>query len=374
MRTRTVAAGVVAGTALAVSTVFGVGTAHAASDTDAIAAAATKLHEAGINGVIVATSDGDADWRTAVGVADTATGRKMRPDFQHRIGSVTKTFTAVALLRQVEAGHLDLDDPVGRYLPKLLPGERGRQVTVRMLLDHTSGIGNYTDVVLGGLDTSVDAYERNRYRTWSARELARIGLELEPTGEPGAEKSYSNTNYVLAGLVLQRVTGEDAQRNITREVIDRAGLRDTYFPGRDPRIDGPHSKMYFTNTVGQRGEYSVYNMTWAGTAGSLVSTAADQSRFVKALLGGELLGAEQLAVMRDGGLALTEMELGGCQVTATSGSIPGADSFVVFDSTGDRTVVIETNTSDMSAGAGEEILDAYLGLIDVAAREIVCPD
>ncbi|ADD44332.1 serine hydrolase domain-containing protein [Stackebrandtia nassauensis] len=372
MRTRTTVAGLVTGAALVAATVFTVGGAHADTvDTDPIQAAMEKLHDAGVHGVIARVDDNDQTWASAVGVADVDSGRPMSPDFEHRIGSITKTVTAVAILRQVEAGNLDLDDPVGDYLPRLLPGERGDKITVRMLLDHTSGINNHVDAMFPDLETSLDTVEKYRYRTWKPEKLARIGLKMEPTGEPGEKKSYSNTNYVIAGLVLEQVTGEDAEEHITREVIDRAGMRDTYFPGRDPSIDGPHSKAYLTIRNGEHGEFSVYNMTWAATAGALVSTADDQAAFAKALMGGRLLGDEQLAAMKDG-LGLVSTELGGCEILGTNGAVPGMDSFLAFDETGERSIVIEGNTTDQRPEVADKIGKAYMGLINTAAEETLC--
>ncbi|WP_285577627.1 serine hydrolase domain-containing protein [Actinoallomurus iriomotensis] len=127
-------------------------------------------------------------------VADTRTGRPVSPDSRHRIGSITKTLTATAVLQQVAKGRIALDAPIGRYLPDLVPGERGRQITVRM---------------------------------------------------PGAKWAYSNTNYVLAGLLPEKVTGEPAATYITEHVIRPAGLRHTYFPGTNPYIAGPRSRAYY---------------------------------------------------------------------------------------------------------------------------------
>lgn len=301
MRTRTLVAGLATGAVLTVATVFG-GSAAQAEDTanDAVQSAMEELRDAGVHGVIARLEQPGQTWESTVGVADTDTERPMSPHFSHRIGSITKTFTAVAILQQVGAGNLELDDPVGDYLPKLLPGERGERVTVKMLLDHTSGINNHVDKIFPDLETSLDNLEKYRHRTWKPERLARIGLTMKPTGEPGETKSYSNTNYVIAGLVLEQVTGDDAEDYITREVIERAGMPHTYFPGRDPHIRGPHSKAYLTLKNGEHGEYSVYNMTWAGTAGALVSTAADLSSFAKALMAGRLVGEEQLAAMKDG--------------------------------------------------------------------------
>lgn len=114
-----------------------------ALDTAELDAAMENVIRAGMPGLFAEVRHGDQVWRGAAGVADVATGRPVTADMRHRVGSVTKTFTAAAVLRQAESGRVDLDAPVGRYLPELVPGERGEAITVRMLLGHTSGLAEY---------------------------------------------------------------------------------------------------------------------------------------------------------------------------------------------------------------------------------------
>ncbi|NUW32056.1 beta-lactamase family protein [Nonomuraea sp. SMC257] len=259
------------------------------------------VHEAGMYGLYAEARDGGQAWRGASGVADVVTRRPARPDMRHRVGSITKTFTSVALLRQAERGAVDLDAPVSRYLPGLIPGERGDRITVRMLLNHTSHIGDYIAGAFPSLlEGSPASLDDNRFRRFAPEELARLGLAAEASGEPGALPGrYSNTNYVIAGLLLEKVTGEDAERVITRDVIRRAGLRDTFFPAT-PRLPAPSSKAYESmyGLIDPPRDYSVYDMSWASTAGALVSTMDDLNRFYRALLRGELIGPERLAQMR----------------------------------------------------------------------------
>ncbi|MFI6789413.1 serine hydrolase domain-containing protein [Nonomuraea sp. NPDC050383] len=259
------------------------------------------VHEAGMYGVYSEAVDGGRTWRGASGVADVVTRRPALAGMRHRVGSITKSFTSVAILQQVERGAVELDAPVDRYLPGLIPGERGAKITVRMLLNHTSHIGDY---IVGAFPSlaqgSPASLDDNRFRRFTPQELAGLGLAARPTGEPGAlPGSYSNTNYVIAGLLLEKVTGVDAERYITRNVIRRAGLRDTSFPAT-PRIPGPSSKAYESlyGLIDPARDYSTYDMSWASTAGALVSTMDDLNRFYRALLGGELIGAGALEEMR----------------------------------------------------------------------------
>src|SRR5690242_8034737 len=112
------------------------------------------VHAAGMPGVFAQVRDGDRTWNVAAGVADLDTGRPVRPQFRHRIGSITKTFVATTILQLVGEHRVNLDTPIGRYLPDVLPGELGRQVTVRMLLNHTSGIADYSGVLFGDLEAA----------------------------------------------------------------------------------------------------------------------------------------------------------------------------------------------------------------------------
>jgi D-alanyl-D-alanine carboxypeptidase len=169
-----------------------------------------------------------------------------------------------------------------------------------MLLNHTSGIGDYIAGAFPSLvQGSTASLDEHRFRRIRPQELVAFGLAAPATGEPGQRFSYSNTNYVIAGLLLERLTGEDAEAYITRHVIHRAGLRHTAFPGT-PFIPGPHSKGYeaWYGVIDPPRDYSVYDMSWAYTAGAMVSTMEDLSAFYRALLGGRLIGPRWLAEMR----------------------------------------------------------------------------
>ncbi|WP_327411997.1 serine hydrolase domain-containing protein [Streptomyces sp. NBC_01233] len=259
------------------------------------------IQEAGVYGVYSAVRDGRDRFDGAAGLADLSVGIPTRPDLRHRVGSVTKTFTAVAVLQQSAKGRVGLDRPVADYVPELLPGERGRKVTVRMLLNHTSGIDDYIADAFPSLKKgTTESLDDHRFRTVRPAELIGYGVARPQLFEPGTDWTYSNTNYLLLGEVLRKVTGQDPERLITQDVIRRAGLRDTYFPGTDPHIRGAHARMYesFFGLIDPPRDYSVYNMTWAGTAGALVSTPQDLNAFYRTLLTGNLLPRHQLDEMR----------------------------------------------------------------------------
>ncbi|MEV5968592.1 serine hydrolase domain-containing protein [Streptomyces sp. NPDC051921] len=283
-------------------------------------------------GVFAEVRDSGRTWRGASGVADLDTGRPVTPEMRHRVGSLTKTLVAAAVLRQVEAGRVRLDAPIGDHLPDLVPGERGRAVTVRMLLNHTSGIAEYIPYAFpsirgGASGVSAQSLDDNRFRRFRPAELIAMGLAAPPSGAPGATPGvYSNTNYLLLGQLLERVTGTPAEEYITRAVIEPAGLRHTSFPS-GPRIKGPHSKMYeaLWGVLDPPRDYSVYDMSWVMTGAGLVSTMEDMNRFYARLLAGRVVAPSSWAEMRrtvpvvalDGstiqyGLGLHRLEIPGC--------------------------------------------------------------
>jgi D-alanyl-D-alanine carboxypeptidase len=259
----------------------------------ALQAALDAVHEAGMPGLLAEVRDGATTWRGATGVADVTSGAPMRPWFEHRIGSLTKTFVATALLQLVGEGRLGLDDPVGRYVGDLLPADLATQVTVRMLLQHTSGIGDYPVALL----RSLDDLERYRTETLSPQRLVALGLALPRANAPGAGFFYSNTNYILAGLIIEKVTGRPVEAEVAGRITLPLGLVHTYFPGTYPYIIGPHSRGYVPWTDGSLRDFSVYNMSWAWTAGAIISTMSDLNGFYAALLSGRLLRPDLLAEM-----------------------------------------------------------------------------
>jgi D-alanyl-D-alanine carboxypeptidase len=276
-------------------------------DLTALKTAMDKVHHSGMPGIIAEVREDDQVWRSAAGIADLGTGRPVTPDMRHRVGSITKTFTAAAVLQQVESGHLGLDTPIGHYLPRLVAGERGRAITVRMLINHTSGLPDYLPYAYPSLkafpslvDTTPESLDDKRFARFHPTELIEMGVTAPAVGAPGGTPGvYSNTNYQLLGQLLERVTGATAESCITRNVTERAGLPDTEFPG-ELQINGPHSQMYeaWFGMIEPPRDYSVYDMSWVGPAASLISTVADLNRFFGLLLAGEIVSRSSLAQMQ----------------------------------------------------------------------------
>ncbi|MEW9552550.1 serine hydrolase domain-containing protein [Nonomuraea sp. NPDC050783] len=328
--------GTAGGTAGATDAVTGVDPARLKSAMD-------EVHRAGMPGVFAEVRSGGRVWRGASGVADLRTGRPVTPGMLQRVGSLAKTFVAAAVLQQVEKGRVELDAPIGRYLPRLVPGERGRRITVRMLLNHTSGISEYLGSAFPSLqkfpslpDMSPKSLDDNRFRRFTPAELIEMGLKAPAVGRPGASPGvYANTNYLILGELLEKVTGTAAETYITRNVIERAGLRHTAFPA-GARLKGPHPRMYeaFFGLVDPPRDYSVYDMSWTGIGASLVSTVEDLNRFYAKLLDGTIVKPSSLARMRRTGPVISQS---GQRISYGLGlhvlRIPGCGTFWGHDGT-----------------------------------------
>jgi D-alanyl-D-alanine carboxypeptidase len=182
-----------------------------------------------------------------------------------------------------------LDAPIARYLPDALPGELGQQVTVRMLLNHTSGIADYSAAL---------NLPELQFRTFTPQELIGIGLSQPATNAPGERWSYSSTNYVVLGLLIERLAGRPYAQEIGLRILRPLGLRHTYFPGTNPYIRGPHMAGYVMLADGSLRDVTVFNPSTGWATGEMISTAADVNRFYRALLTGRLLNRALLAQMQ----------------------------------------------------------------------------
>ncbi len=228
------------------------------------------------------------------GVGDLATKSPVPVNGQVRVASNTKTFVATVVLQLVAEGKVVLDEPVEKYLPGIVRGEGidGNAITVRQLLQHTSGLADYDEIVAD--------YLAIQHRYFEPREVLDLGLAKGSLADPGKEWSYSNTNYVLLGLLVQKVTGRPIGEEITHRIIDRIGLRDTYWPPvGEQRIRKAHPHGYFAQTPGALlADVTEMDPSLGWAAGQLNSTPRDLNAFFLALLGGDLLEPEQLEEMK----------------------------------------------------------------------------
>ena len=178
--------------------------------------AADRLVQAGAPGATARVDDGSQVRQAASGVADLRTGRPMQPDLHFRAGSITKSFVAALVLKLVSEDALSLEDTVDRWLPGILSS--GDRVTIRQLLNHTAGVPQYTDIVWRELYAS----PQGRFRTWSPRELVDLVAGRPLDFPPGTAWSYSNTGYVVLGLIVEEAAGTSLDRELARRIFERS--------------------------------------------------------------------------------------------------------------------------------------------------------
>ncbi|WP_246126432.1 serine hydrolase domain-containing protein [Embleya hyalina] len=258
-----------------------------------------RVRDAGAIGVLAEVRDVDGRRVSArSGVAELGTSRPIPTDAHVRIGSATKAFVAVVVLQLVGEGRLRLDDTVERWLPGVVAGNGndGSRITVRQLLQHTSGLPQVFD--LPGGESAAD-FRRYRLDSHSPEYIVRLAMAHPPVAEPGTTWVYSNTNYVLAGMLVRAVTGKTWDHETMRRITVPLGLDDTMVPRENPLLPHPHSHTYRQFAPGEPWtDTTIVNMEDSGAEGSIVSTTRDLGEFLRALVTGGLLAPAELAEMQ----------------------------------------------------------------------------
>ncbi|PEP11196.1 serine hydrolase domain-containing protein [Bacillus wiedmannii] len=233
-------------------------------------------------------------WSYATGTASYEMPRPVETNFSFRIGSITKTFTASVVLQLAEEKQLNLDDTVEKWLPGVVQGNGydGSKITIRQLLNHTSGIAAYTD-----LDMRDITLPQNPFRYYSTDELISLALAKPPVFAPGEGWDYSNTNTVIAGEIIRKVTGDTYAEQIRKRFIEPLGLKETFVMEASSHIPGKHANGYNMDRSGRLYDLTEINQSWANAAGNMVSTVEDLTTFFSALLGGKLLNQELMDQM-----------------------------------------------------------------------------
>ncbi|GAA4305291.1 serine hydrolase domain-containing protein [Streptomyces venetus] len=324
----------------------------------ALEAAIAGLPSDDATAALVRVGGREGVWRGSSGVHDLRSNRPADPDARFRAGSVTKVFTAAVALQLAAEGELDLDRSARSYLPELIPASYAG-VTVRQLLNHTHGIP-----APDFPGTTVEEAYANRFRLYDPEDMVRSATSKEREFAPGERQHYLNIGYTIAGLLIERVTGDSYARQVARRVLKPLELSGTCFPGTNPRIVGPHNHGYQRmrlddGTTGLR-DVSVWGATDGWAAGDIVSTTADLERFTQALFAGrvvrgplleEMFTLPEVADFRTGkpaaySVGLSMKVLGGREVWGKTGGRWGYNAAVAATRDGSRTLVYSVNATD----------------------------
>ncbi|WP_405358788.1 beta-lactamase family protein [Kitasatospora sp. NBC_00085] len=329
------------------------------------AAVQRVLSQTSVPGVMVGLTTPDGSYLKAFGVSDKIAGTPMVTGLNMRIGSETKTFTVTGLLRLVDQGRAGLDDPVTKYVPDV-PG--GDAITLRLLADMRSGLFSYT-----ADPDFVQAFLTDPARVFTPQQLLAYAFQHPADFAPGTQFEYSNTNTVLLGLVIEKISGQPLASFLKQQVFDPAGLGRTVFPA-DASFPQPHARGYTNQTPsGAVEDATDWNPSWAWAAGAAISDLADLQKWAKVLATGTLLTpatqAERLMTLPTGapglgyglGLFVNHGWVG------HNGSLPGYQSVTVYLPSAQATLVVLLNSDVPYRGSEPSTLFAQ------AVTEIVSP-
>ncbi|MFF0340337.1 serine hydrolase domain-containing protein [Kribbella sp. NPDC004875] len=324
--------------------------------------AVQEFVDAGFGGLELRLHDEHGEWVGTAGIREIGQTEQPPVDGRFRVGSVTKTFVSTIALQLVAEGKLELDGPVAGHLPRF---DLDPRITLRMLLNHTSGLFNYTGeyypdgTVVMGLPATGKDWADNRLKGYAPDELVEFALGKPARFEPGAEWSYSNTNYTVAALVVEAVTDHSLSEELRNRIVEPLGLTGTIEPGDRTDIPGPHSHGYFRYQDGE--EWKVVDVTEQNpsllfAAGSMISTTRDLHLFASALQGGKLIPADLLAEMRkpepmsgplNYGLGLFTQDVGGQTLYHHNGSAPGGYGALMYSTPdGSKTLTAAITMAD----------------------------
>jgi len=318
--------------------------------------------------------------RARVGSNDPERSTPLPWGAQFRIASVSKTFTAVVVLQLVQESKLSLSDSVERWLPGVVAGagNNGAAITVQQLLRHQSGLNNYLEApALGALLASVEAFQTHRFDTYSQADYVALAMAQAPLFAPGEAFAYSNTNYLLLGMIIEAVTGQRWREQVERRIIAPLRLINTYVPGYGPFLVGPHVRGFASFPGSEQLVDVTDNSLISGADAGLVSNLSDLNRFFQALLRGELLSPALLRAMQDSvvidnpafpdgryglGLQWSPLSCGGGYWHHTGDTL-GYSVWTGVTNDGSRSVAVVANSpveSERAASAATRLIDRAL--------------
>lgn len=305
---------------------------------------------------------GRGEWLQAKGVSNIETNAPLQVSDKIRIASITKTFVGTALLQLVDEGLLGLDDVLENYVPDVPHGDTA---TIRQVIGMTSGIFSYTED-----EEFLAAYLQDPMMVFSPGEAIDIARRHEPYFPPGAGFHYSDTNYILLGLILEQLTGVTAEEAITQRILAPLGLDDTSVP-IDAAMPEPYSHGYFRDDeTGELRDVTLSNPALSWTAGAMISTLEDLRTWSEALAAGKLLSpeieAERVALTplpapaAHIGYGLGIMDIAGFE--GHNGGILGYSTFMVTRPEDGATIVTAVNLSGIEGGLADAM---FVDIVDL---------
>ncbi|MFI7107014.1 serine hydrolase domain-containing protein [Nonomuraea sp. NPDC050227] len=359
--------------------------AAAAQDRPELQKAIQAFVDAGLAaGVQMRVNDEQGEWVGSAGVRRLGTSAKPPTNGYFRIGSSTKNFTATLMLKLVEAGEIGLDATVADYLPQF---KLDRRITVRMLLQHTTGLFDYSfDIDPDGKPVSLIPWQGKewvpkRFHTYTDEQLVRLTLTRPAKFEPGTRWSYGNVNYVLTKLLIEKVTGHSYAVEMKRRILGPLKLQHTVVPGAWTGMPAPYAHAYY-RYQDAADQWKVIDVTrqnpsWISGAGEIISTTEDLRTFFSALNSGKLLPAGLLTQMRKPhpnsaglfgsyGLGLYVQDLGpncGGVVYNHDGSNNGYGALMYSTPDGKKTLTASITTGDAPADVATEFPKALNNLV-----------
>jgi D-alanyl-D-alanine carboxypeptidase len=347
------------------------------------------VRELVVPGAVVLVRTPSEEYREAFGTRVVKSDDPVQVGDHFRVGSNTKTMTGTVVLQLVQEGRIALTDPISKYRPDVPDGDR---ITIAQLLDMRSGLHNYSE-----LESFNKVLDDDPTRVWQPEELVALGLAQPPYFAPGQGFHYSNTNTVLLGLLVEKITGQKLEDVFRERIFTRLGLRDTELPPITSNAipeQHPHGYLFGTNvstltdpalppeqqTAARDGtllpnDVTDLNPSWGWAAGAVISTADDLATYVKALVGGGLLDADLQKQRLDSltradpadpnsalyGLALAQFG----PMIGHDGSLPGYQSFMGYDPAKGTTLIVLTNLQSAPDGAmtANEIAKRIIALL-----------
>jgi D-alanyl-D-alanine carboxypeptidase len=310
-----------------------------------------KMQQLHTPGAIVYVDDpGQGTWTTTLGTSDLATRAPMNVNSYMHVGSITKTFTATVILQLAEEGKLRLDDPVSKYQPEV---PNGANITLRELLNMTSGIFDFIEDK--GFFQQLAA---NPTRVWNLKDVLAVAFKHPPNSAPGKEYYYSNTNYILLGMIIEQITHQPVEEVFQQRIFTPLGMSGSSLPPRTSSVipdPHPHGYTYLPDLH----DATNWTLSYAWTAGAAISTLHDLRIWARALATGQLLSAtmqkERLTWVATGtsptaikyGLGIYEI----VGFLGHDGAIPGFQSFMGYQPQKGATIVVLTNLDPAPDGA-----------------------